>query len=58
MNARVVDVLDEVTAQALDRALDQLTAHALRLNQETAQDVRADRRSGGSRRIRDMETDR
>lgn len=50
INARVMAALDERTAQALDRALRQLTALAERINAEVAQDVRADRRGGGSRR--------
>jgi DNA-binding MarR family transcriptional regulator len=52
MNARVMEALDERTAQALDRALQQLTVQAVQLNGELAQDVRADRRAGGSRRVR------
>jgi DNA-binding MarR family transcriptional regulator len=53
MNVRVMAALDDATAQALDRALDLLTARAVRLNGELARDVRADRRAGGSRRVRD-----
>jgi DNA-binding MarR family transcriptional regulator len=52
INARVIAALDDITAQALDRALVQLTAEAIRLNGEVAQDVRADRRAGGARRVR------
>lgn len=52
VNARLVAVLDETQRAVLDQALDQLTAHARQLNAELAQDVRADRRAGGSRRIR------
>jgi DNA-binding MarR family transcriptional regulator len=51
LNARVMAALDDATAQALDRALEQLTARALQLNAEVAQDVRADRRGGGSQRV-------
>jgi DNA-binding MarR family transcriptional regulator len=52
INARVMAVIDDTTALALDRALDLLTAHAVQLNRELAQDVHADRQAGGSRRIR------
>lgn len=51
INARVMTVLDDGTAQALDRALEQLTAHAVQLNGEVARDVGADRQAGGSRRV-------
>lgn len=50
INRQVVAGLDDPTLAALDRALSQLTVAAQRLNHELAQDVRADRRSGGSRR--------
>ncbi|MBQ0929581.1 MarR family transcriptional regulator [Ideonella sp. 3Y2] len=52
INARLVAVLDDAQLAVLDQALAQLTAHARQLNTELAQDVRADRRAGGSRRIR------
>ncbi|MDE2628122.1 MAG: winged helix-turn-helix transcriptional regulator [Burkholderiales bacterium] len=52
INARVMTVLDDTAAQALDRALEQLTAHAVQLNAELARDVGADRQAGGSRRVR------
>jgi DNA-binding MarR family transcriptional regulator len=55
INARVLDVLDDATVQALDRALSALTAHAVQLNGEVARDVLADRRAGGSRRLRAVE---
>jgi len=51
INAELMAALDDATAQALDRALSQLTAQAVRLNGEVALDVRADRRAGGSRRL-------
>lgn len=51
-NARVVAVLDDATLDALDRALDALTAQAAALNREQVQDVRADRHAGGRRRPR------
>jgi DNA-binding MarR family transcriptional regulator len=52
INARVISVLDDTTAEALDRALTLLTSHAILLNGEVAVDVQADRRGGGSRRLR------
>lgn len=52
INAALVSVLDEATVQALDDALTRLTAHAQQQNAVLAQDVRADRRAGGSRRAR------
>jgi DNA-binding MarR family transcriptional regulator len=53
MNTRVLEVIDEATLNALDHALAVLTTHATQLNRETALDVRADRRAGGSRRAPD-----
>lgn len=53
INARVMAVLDDAGTQGFDLALARLTAEAVRLNAEIAQDVRADRRAGGSRRVRD-----
>jgi len=50
INSQVVAGLDDSTLAALDRALSQLTVAAQHLNGELAQDVRADRRAGGSRR--------
>ena len=50
LNARLMAAIDDVTAQALDLALDRLTAQAVQLNGQVALDVRADRRAGGSRR--------
>jgi len=52
INAELVSVLDASALQALDDALGRLTAHALQQNAVLAQDVRADRRAGGSRRVR------
>ena len=52
MNAQVMAVLDDATAQALDLALTQLTLRAEQLGNEVAQDVQANRRAGGSRRVR------
>lgn len=52
INVRVVAALDAGTLAALDRALATLTDSAHRVNAEAVQDVRADRRAGGSRRLR------
>jgi DNA-binding MarR family transcriptional regulator len=52
INAQLVAVLDDATAAALDSALCQLTEAALRHNTRLVQDVGADRRAGGTRRIR------
>jgi DNA-binding MarR family transcriptional regulator len=52
INTRMLEALDDAAVAALDDALSRLTAQARRLNAELAQDVRADRRAGGSRRIR------
>lgn len=56
INARVVQVLDDATVQVLDQALTALTAHAMQLNSQVARDVLADRRAGGSRRLRAADT--
>lgn len=52
INREVVAAIDDSTAVALDLALTVLTARALLLNGERVRDVRADRRAGGSRRLR------
>jgi DNA-binding MarR family transcriptional regulator len=52
MNAQVMAALDDATAQVLDRALVALTGQAERLNAEVARDVQANRRAGGTRRVR------
>lgn len=52
INAELVGALDAGLQQALDQALVRLTQQAERLNAERVQDVRADRRAGGSRRVR------
>lgn len=52
INARLVQALDLDAARALDLALGRLTDEALRLNQETLRDLRADRRAGLERRSR------
>lgn len=50
INARVMEALDERTAQALDLALQQLTLQAERLNRELVQDVQANRSAGHAQR--------
>lgn len=57
INARVVAALDDAAVRALDEALQRLTAQALQVNREIARDVRADRRAGGTRRIRPLADD-
>jgi DNA-binding MarR family transcriptional regulator len=52
INERLVSVLDDDAVRALDDALARLTAHAARQNDVLARDVSADRRAGGSRRVR------
>jgi DNA-binding MarR family transcriptional regulator len=52
INRRVVAALDPAACAALDVALAQLTTAAQARNAEAVRDVRADRRAGGSRRIR------
>jgi DNA-binding MarR family transcriptional regulator len=52
INAHVMEAIDDELTHALDQALERLTNQAVRLNGEIAQDVHADRRSGGSRRVR------
>lgn len=52
INRALVSVLDDAAVGALDAALTALTAQAERQNRELARDVRADRRAGGSRRMR------
>lgn len=51
INAELVGALGAAQQHALDEALALLTARAERLNAERVQDVRADRRAGGSRRV-------
>jgi DNA-binding MarR family transcriptional regulator len=52
INARLVETLDLEVALALDKALTRLTDEALRLNQATLRDLRADRRAGLAHRAR------
>lgn len=57
INQALVQVLDDASVQALDAALAALTTHAEQQNQALVQDVRADRRAGGSRRVRPPDDD-
>ena len=50
INRRVAEVLCDEVLDAFDNALARLAAQAARLNRETATEVHADRRRGGSRR--------
>jgi len=53
INSQLLDGLDEVELMALAGALDALTARAQQLNLDLVRDVKAERHSGGSRRVRD-----
>jgi DNA-binding MarR family transcriptional regulator len=56
INRRLMAVLDEAEADVLERALAKLQAHALALYQEGGGvDARANRRQGGSRKVRGMQ---
>ncbi len=57
INARLVATLDDAALRALDQALCGLTEKALQLNREFALDVHADRKAGGSRRVRALRGD-
>lgn len=52
LNARLMSSLDDDTARLLDRTLKELTRVAVEANKELAQDVRADRHGGGTRKVR------
>jgi DNA-binding MarR family transcriptional regulator len=52
INRALLAGVDDAAVRALDRLLDALTERARVLNGQTATDVRADRRAGGSRRLR------
>ncbi len=52
LNAELVAELGDELLQSLDTALTVLTKRAARLNAERVQDVHANRRAGGSRRLR------
>lgn len=56
INAQVVAVLDDAAVHLLDDALTRLTERATELNQTLVQDVQANRRAGGSRRVRPSKT--
>jgi DNA-binding MarR family transcriptional regulator len=52
INVAVLGALDDDAVRALDAALVALTERARQVNAEAVRDVRADRRAGGSRRVR------
>lgn len=52
INSSIVAALDDDTVRALDRALQLLTERARTVNAEAVRDVQADRRTGGTRRLR------
>ncbi|WP_233258882.1 MarR family winged helix-turn-helix transcriptional regulator [Rubrivivax albus] len=52
INQAVLQAVDDRAIGQLDQLLTALTARARTLNAELVQDVRADRRAGGSRRVR------
>lgn len=52
INLEVLGALEPPLVAALDEALTRLTAHAAEVNRAHVLDVQADRRHGGSRRIR------
>jgi len=52
LNQAVLEAVDDAAVRQLDRLLRQLTAQARTINDQRVQDVRADRRAGGSRRVR------
>ncbi|MDQ2779170.1 MAG: MarR family transcriptional regulator [Pseudomonadota bacterium] len=52
LNSRLMNAIDDATAAVLDHALEQLTVAAIKANRELAQDVRANRQAGGTRRVR------
>ncbi len=51
-NAELVAALDDAAMAALERALQALTERAQQLNARRPPELRADRRAGGSRRLR------
>jgi len=51
-NRRVVEVLDDAAVEALDQALSAMTAQAQQVSGDLAGPLRADRRAGGTRRVR------
>lgn len=54
INTLLVAALDRRSLEALDRMLVQLTARAQRRDEQLASDVRANRRRGGTRRVRPL----
>ena len=52
LNARLLEAIDDELVLALDRALSALTTRADELGASTEPEVRANRRAGGSRRVR------
>jgi len=52
INSQLLDALDEPTLQVLADAIAALTARAQQLNLDLVRDVKAERQSGGSRRLR------
>lgn len=52
INQAVLQAVDDAAVQQLDGLLRALTTRARALNDELVRDVRADRRAGGSRRVR------
>lgn len=56
MNSRLLEAVDDELVQALDRALHVLTLRADEIGRSTEPQVRANRRAGGSRRVRPLAT--
>jgi hypothetical protein len=52
LNQAVLDGVDDAAVRQLDALLCALTARARAINGERMRDVRADRRAGGTRRVR------
>jgi DNA-binding MarR family transcriptional regulator len=52
LNQAVLDGVDDAAVRQLDALLRALTARAREINGERMRDVRADRRAGGTRRVR------
>ncbi|MBU6440535.1 MAG: winged helix-turn-helix transcriptional regulator [Betaproteobacteria bacterium] len=57
LNTRLLEAIDDELATALDRALRALTVRADELGISTEPEVRANRRAGGSRRVRPIPGD-
>lgn len=56
INAQLLETLDEQTLVTLADAIDALTVRAQQLNLDLVRDVKAERQSGGSRRVRGART--